>query len=264
MKLTKSIILFLPFVFILLNGCIPFGNYHYVRPKHAKDETIVRDSSPVYIIMPGSYLRIDVRTNSLSDDDIFQREIQLSTRTQTTQGMMSPYLTGYVVNDSGQVNLPLAGKIMLKGLTLSQANDTITAHLNKYLNYVTVTTKCAGIVISTLGEFRSVGRVIIPYDKANILEAVSQCGDLTEFGNKSKLKIIRQSSDRKSTQIITVDISNRDIIKSPYYYIQPNDILYAEPFFAKAFQRNSAFFMSLFGLVGALTGVVALINVNSR
>lgn len=136
---------------------------------------------------------------------------------------------GYLVSPDGDIIFPILGKIHATGLTHAALSDTITNRIKRegYINDPTVTVKLLNYKISVLGEVNTPGMKKINSDRVTIFEALSMAGDLTIYGKRDNISIIREDNGKR--EIAYVDISNKNIFASPYYYLAPNDVLYIEP-----------------------------------
>jgi len=137
------------------------------------------------------------------------------------------YLDSYVVNDSGYIDFPLIGHVFVKDLKVDQAKDMIQSLVNEYLKNASVTVKMVNFKLTILGEVKMPGSRIVYQDKINIFEAISLAGDLTDFANRQKVALIRQT--KEGSQVVYLNLNSIDILRSEYYYLKPNDILYIAP-----------------------------------
>jgi len=138
------------------------------------------------------------------------------------------YMTGYSVDQNGNIRLPIVGDVHVKDKTLEEARVTIEESLRKYVTselYVKV--KLGGIRYSALGEFRRPGKFVVLQDRMTIFEAIANAGDLTTVAKRSDVLLIRQYPE--GTKLHRIDLLDRQIVESPFYFIQPNDQLYVEP-----------------------------------
>ncbi|MEZ4826794.1 MAG: polysaccharide biosynthesis/export family protein [Bacteroidia bacterium] len=147
------------------------------------------------------------------------------------------YLSSYIVDSYGMINLPLIGDMHVAGQTTDQVQDTINSRLRTYLDYASASVKLANFRITLLGEIRRPGQLYIFNTKTSILEALGLSGDITEYANIRKVKLIREEGNGART--VYIDLADANLISSEYYFVKPNDIIYIEPIKAKAFNLNS-------------------------
>lgn len=142
------------------------------------------------------------------------------------------YVTGYSINDSGNIYLPIIGAVNIMGLTLEEAKYVVFEKANKYFSKFYVSVKIGGIRFSAIGEFSRPGKYTILQNQATIFEAIALAGDLLMVASRADVKLIRQYPD--GTRIHTLNLLDKNIIHTPFYFIQPNDVIYVEPLKAKS------------------------------
>lgn len=151
----------------------------------------------------------------------------------TTQPVLQPYL----VDNEGNINFPVLGELKLGGLTKREAEQLIIDKLKPYMKETPiVTVRMVNYKISVIGEVTRPGTFTISNEKVNLLEALAMAGDMTVYGLRDNVKLIREDANGKQ-QIVTLDLNKAETILSPYYWLQQNDIIYVTPNKAKA--RNS-------------------------
>ncbi len=138
-------------------------------------------------------------------------------------------VAGYLVNSEGNIQFPILGNIKAEGLTKNQLKDKITKSLvdAKQLVDPIVTIRFSNFRVTVLGEVNHPTVVTVPNEKISLLEALGLAGDLTIYGKRQNVMIIREEKDQKI--IKRVDLNSAEIFTSPYYYLQSNDIVYVEP-----------------------------------
>jgi polysaccharide export outer membrane protein len=151
---------------------------------------------------------------------------------------------GYLVDKSGFINFPVLGKVKLAGLTKEEATTKMTAEINKNIKNPIVNIRFLNFRITVIGEVNKPSTFLVPSERVNILEAIGLAGDLTPYGKRENILIIReQNGVRTATR---VDLASRAILNSPDFYLQQNDVVYVEPAKIKALQGSSStFYLSL-------------------
>ncbi len=137
----------------------------------------------------------------------------------------------YLVDANGEINLPVLGKIKVAGWSTLQARDSLTQRLNKYLNNPIVNVRLINFKFTVLGEVGGAGSYAIPNERINILEALGMAGDLTNYGDREKILVIREKDGQRSFGYL--NLHQRDLFQSPYFYLSQNDMVYVEPMKAK-------------------------------
>ena len=147
--------------------------------------------------------------------------------TPTSQTQLQTYL----VDNDGMINFPIVGQLKIGGLTKTEAEKLITEKISPYLKELekpVVNVRMSSFSVSVLGEVDQPGTFQIEREKINVLEALAKAGDLTIYGVRNNVTLIREESDGTKSYH-TLNLNDANIVSSPYYYLQQNDILYVEP-----------------------------------
>lgn len=141
------------------------------------------------------------------------------------------------MNNDGEIDFPVLGCLKVSGLTKNQAEGLIREKLIPYLKETpVVTVRMVNYKISVLGEVNKPGTFTVTNEKVNVLEALAMAGDMTVYGVRDNVKLVREDAHGKR-QIQTLSLNDANLVLSPYFYLQQNDILYVTPNKTKA--RNS-------------------------
>ena len=211
-------------------------------------------------IMPKDLLTIVVSCTSPELAAPFNLTIaspsNLSIQYTTTQ----PVLQQYLVDNEGKISFPVLGALTVGGLTKKQAEQLIVDKLKPYMKEnPIVTVRMVNYKISVIGEVARPGTFTISNEKVNLLEALAMAGDMTVYGLRDNVKLIREDANGKQ-QIVTLDLNNAETILSPYYWLQQNDIVYITPNKAKARNSDVGNSISLwFSATSILVSVVSLL-----
>ncbi len=143
-----------------------------------------------------------------------------------------PAQSGYLVDNTGAIELPVLGKVAVAGQTANQVKDRLRESLREYLKEPTVTIRNLNFRISVMGEVMRPSLFTIPNEQITLLEALSLSGDITIYGRRENVLIIREEDGKRT--FARVDLTRRDLFSSPYYYLHPNDVVYVEPGKARA------------------------------
>lgn len=224
---------------LLVASCTSYKNVPYLQNPEAVND--FEETLPLYDakIMPKDLLSITVNTTDPKAATPFNLTVQtpinaaLTNISTTTQPTMQQYL----VNNKGEIDFPVIGRLEVGGLTKNEAEDLIRERLKPYLKESPiVTVRMSNYKISVLGEVARPGSFTIGNEKVNVLEALAMAGDMTIYGLRDNVKLIREDESGKR-KIINLDLNNAGIVTSPYYYLKQNDILYVTPNETKA--KNS-------------------------
>ncbi|MVM37175.1 polysaccharide export protein [Spirosoma sp. HMF3257] len=228
-----------------------------------QDDTGSRASVPIaeaYVprIKPGDVLSIQV--SSLNPDaSAFFNPYTPTTLTGRTNTSGLPEMAGYLVAATGEIELPLVGRLTVSDLTVSECNALIKQKLIPFLKEPTVNVRNQNFRISVLGEVTRPALFTIPNDQITLIEALSLAGDATIYGRRDNVLVIREESGKKTFS--RVDLTQRNLFRSPYYYLHPNDIVYVEP--GKARVANAdRFYLIVPTVLSALSFIAILLTRN--
>lgn len=223
---------------LVMASCTSYKNVPYLQ--NAEEIMAAQAELPLYDakIMPKDLLTVTVNTTDPEAAAPFNMTVQTAQNLATSRTSYSqPVLQQYLVNNEGSIDFPVLGTLKVGGLTKNEAEDMIREKLKPYLKEVPiVTVRMSNYKISVLGEVARPGTFTVSNEKVNVLEALAMAGDLTIWGMRDNVKLVREDAAGKR-EIIELDLTNAEIITSPYYYLQQNDILYISPNKTKA--KNS-------------------------
>lgn len=189
-------------------------------------------------IMPKDVLTITVSTVNPDAAIPFNMTVP-TTVNQSHSTYSQPVLQSYLVDNNGNIEFPILGTLSVGGLTKSACEKMIHDKIQPYLNAnenPVVTVRMSSYSISVIGEVNRPGSYQVSREKINVLEALAQAGDLTIYGVRDRVKLIREDASGRK-EIHTLNLNDANLISSPYYYLQQNDIVMVEPNKVKA--RNS-------------------------
>ena len=171
----------------------------------------------------------------------------------------NPYAKVYTVDEQGYINYPIIGQIKVGGLTRTEAENELKSKLSKYIVNPGVNINFTNFRISVLGEVTKPGNFTVPNERVSILDAIGMAGDLTINGVRSNIMVIREQSGQKQTY--NVDLTSKDVLNSPVYYLAQNDVVYVEPNNAKIsaskFTPNYSLWISVAGVIISVISVIA-------
>ncbi|MDB5258560.1 MAG: polysaccharide transporter [Chitinophagaceae bacterium] len=197
----------------------------------------VIDSSYSYRLKPGDVLYLKVVSSTDSKMELFNQSLSNTQSGVNSGGGQSNLLTGNLIDQYGDIELPMVGLIRISGLTLKQTEKLIKDKMSEYLTYVTVTVKLMSFRVSVLGEVMNPGIKQIDRNHLTLLDALSYSGDLTDMANRKKVRLIRKENNRN--KVYTIDMSSVNMLASEFYYLRPDDVIYVEPLKYKVVKVNS-------------------------
>lgn len=213
-------------------------------------------------IMPKDILTITVSTTNPEAATPFNLTVS---NTLNSTGQMysgSGVLQTYLVDNDGEIDYPVIGTIKVAGLTKNECQELVKSKIKAFLaeeENPIVTVRMSSYRVTIIGEVRSPGVIPVGTEKMSILEALASAGDLTIYGKRDNVMLIREEANGQKT-IHRLNLNDANIISSPYYYLQQNDIVYVEPNGVQT--KNSAIGSSTtiwFSFVGIVTSVASLL-----
>ena len=184
------------------------------------------------VINKGDILSISVTSPNPEATVMFNAPNMAANQTTAAAGNISPS-SGYLVNQDGFIEFPALGKIMAAGTTKQKLKDDITQKLldSKLLVDPIVSIRLLNYRVTVLGEVARPTVVTVPNERISILEALGLAGDITIYGKKENVLLIRE--EKGSKVIKRINLNSSEIFSSPYYYLKSNDVIYVEPNQAK-------------------------------
>jgi polysaccharide export outer membrane protein len=184
--------------------------------------------------------------------------------TQSVGGMVSvsgntnPSVTGFLVDKNGEIQLSVIGKVKLLGLTTFQARDLIQERASKSYSLPNVQVRYSNFKVTVLGEVSRPATYTVPNEKVTVLDALGLAGDLTIYGKRENVLLIRDNNGEK--QFARLNLNSNALFNSPYFYLKQNDVLYIEPNKGKAASLSTARTQTIALLGTALTVLITLIS----
>ena len=224
---------------LLLASCGSVKDIAYFQNK-VVDQPEKVDKHGGIVIQPKDMLSIVVSSRNPELVAMFNLPVVTYQAGQEVE-MLSSYnqrLMGYVVDNDGMIDFPVLGSIKVGGMTRCELSEMIKRKLisGGYLTDAVVTVQFLNFKVSVLGEVTTPGTYTIEGDKITVLEALSMARDLTIFGQRENVSVIREQGGQRT--IYTINLCDVDLFKSPAYYLQQNDIIYVEPNKQKARQST--------------------------
>ena len=211
-------------------SCVPVESMIYLQPDGDSPKEVFRYDKQEYKLQMNDIL--DVKISSLNPEvnALFNAStagtMQVAQATAQTGGDLF-YITGYSIDQDGNIDIPFVGMVDVLGLTLNEAHSAVDAKVSELFTNYHLQVKLGGVRFSALGEFNRPGKHVVMQNQVTIFEAIALGGDLSLVANRKEIRLIRQHPD--GTKIHNINLLDESVVESPYYFIQPNDVLYAEP-----------------------------------
>lgn len=259
-------------VAILLSNCSSPKKVPYMVEAETIPTEILAQANTVAepIVMPGDLLNIEVSSTNMTAVAPFNKgryvdvdgQIIDNKRSTTTQSRLEASTDYYLVSKNGDIDFPIIGKLHVGGMNKAAIETLIQGELcPKYLKDVpTVDIRFMNFRVTVLGAVKSPGVVESTNERLNILEALAKAGDLDIKGRRDNIMLIRTNADGVK-EITRLDINDKNILLSPYYNLQQNDIIYVTPnksMAQNAWQMNPGV-TATFAVIGGLSGIASLI-----
>lgn len=261
MKKLYLLFFLLPFV---LTGCSSYQKSLYLQ-----NDAVINQSTQGQLydfrIMPKDILTILVSTTDPAASAPFYRRIGQEKGSQPIQqGMQNAELLDYLVDNDGQIDFPVLGKIKVSGMTTRECEAVIREKLKSYLNEVpNVTVRSSNYKFSVLGEVNRPGTYTVKDEKVTIFEAIAQAGDMTLFSIRDDVQLLREDNKGRR-QVVHLNLNSANITQSPYFYLQQNDVIYVKPTKAKVrtntFNSNASMWITILSVLTSISTLVIAIT----
>lgn len=263
--MNKSFLFLFLLAGLFLSSCVPTKDLIYLQKKENSENS--SSVNPVvskpYRVQTNDILSIKIKALDAKLVEMFNASEAAPTRVQNDQTL---YFDGYSVDDHGNIRVPVLGEVNVMGYTLEEIRIKIEKQLlDEYFNKeanIFVTVKLAGLRYTVNGEIVSPGTKILFQEKVNVLEAIANSGDITMVGNRKDVTIIRQYPH--GTEMHSLDLTDINVVNSPYYYIQPNDYIYVKPLKQKSWGTGMTGVQSLSSIVALISLVATTIVLINR
>jgi polysaccharide biosynthesis/export protein len=236
-------------LFFSISACTPLEEMVYLQDKEE-----AKDSIPTVIPIPDYTLIIqsqDVLSIQLFTVNTEAFPGIASTIDKQAIDNRSQYEKGFVVDSNGFVDLPLIGSVKLSGLSILAAKEFLVKRFEEYMDDPVVIVKHLSFKITVLGEVRDPGLYYVENEKISIMEALGLAGDVTYYGDREEVKVVRKVGDNYKE--MTIDLTGKDMLTSEASYLHPDDVVYVKPLK----KRN---FTNLAPSVGIVTSVVVALS----
>ena len=241
----KTILILLTSSLLGLASCRHVKDVAYFQPDDEKssNSAFTNKNAPTpnrfeYLIQQNDILSVYVSSLSPEASSFFNAIAPVERSEQSSLGNYSTRTDiGYLVDSQGMIDLPLVGKVKVAGLSTSVAGDTLTSRLERFLQVPSVRIYIQNFRVTILGEVNRPGVYSVTNEKLSIPEAVGLAGDLNIFASRKKITLIREEKGEK--KYFNVDITDRALFTSSYYYLRSGDILYVPPVSGRVAQSDN-------------------------
>lgn len=261
--MNKSVLFFILSISIAFTACVPSKDLIYLQNKeNSQSNSVVNPiTAKPYRVQTNDVMSIRIKA---LDPELVAMFNASENQTNAAETEQSLYFTGYTVDDHGNIRMPVLGELNVLGFTLEEIRINIEKKLlaeyfNKEAN-IFVSVRLAGLRYTVNGEINTPGTKTLYQDKVNVMQAIANSGDITITGNRKEVTIIRQYPHGTE---MPLDLTDVNVMKSPYYYLQPNDYIYIKPLKQKSWGTGTTGISSLstiITLISLVTTTIVLLN----
>ena len=242
---------------LIVVACIPNEKLIYLpNPEfNTQTPTAVYNNRQTYQLQPRDVLSVRIKTLDEDTEDYFNIQPSNGFVPLDPAGL---FINGYSINSKGTITMPEVGEIQVGGYTLEEAEAVIRDAISSYITNATILVKLVSFKVTVLGEVNNPGYYYVFNEQANVLEVLGLAGDMTDFGNRENITLIRQTEE--GSNAILLNLKDPKLLASDFYFLQPNDVLYVQPLQAKQTRDNLNTLTILGVLFGAISSTVLVLN----
>lgn len=261
MKSNKIFLLLVSLGVLFCSSCATKSNLPYFTNLPTINDTIVVNVEADYAlrIVPDDELRITVTSLEPAATAMYNLPMaNIATRgIQMVTGNVA--LQTYIVSSDGDINFPQLGKLHVAGMTTKELTEMLTERISESVESPMVRVEIANFNVNVLGEVNHPGRFPVPNESLSILDAIALAGDLTEFGQRDNVLLIRRDGDK--TVYHRFNLNDASSLNSEYYFLKQNDVVYVEPTKIKdsnaKYNTNNSFKLSVISTIVSAVSVIA-------
>ncbi len=238
-----------------LNACISNKKLRYFQDLDTFTPQTIVTQPDEYIIKERDILSIRVISTSEEAANPFNIQ-QAGAQVGLGNAEAAQYINGYTVDKEGNIYIPGGiGTIRVQGLTLDETKDRIAEEVSKFLKDASVLVRLVNFRVAILGEVLRPGSYTVFNERLTLLQGLSLAGDMAELANRKSIRLLREDGDE--VKVVKLDLTDRRVIMSEYFYLKPNDVVIVDPLKARSRRSNLPLLGTLFS---ALSTTVLLIN----
>jgi len=218
---------------------------------------------PDYRIQYQDILYVDIFTMNVEMNEVLNPGSQASSYS-TYRDASNIYVFGYTVSDSGTIALPILGEVKVFGFTIDEIRSAIQERASEYLKDATINVKLLSFKFTVIGEVTRPGSFTNYNNQLTVLEAIGIAGDITDYGNRRRVLVVRPT--KEGTHTYRINLQDKNLLQSKGYFLLPNDIVIVEPIKSKPFQLNipttTLFITTTLTTISTLILLLTFINSN--
>ena len=243
---------------IYLSSCISNKKIAYFNDNAFSHDSVTHllNTGIVYFLQPGDVINVRIKTLDTESSAYFNLLSEQGENSNNSQSGL--YINSYSISRTGEIELPEVGAIKVSGLSIEDCQNIIKERLDDYLNNPSVIVKLVSFKITVLGEVKSPGYYYVYNNRLNLLEGLGLAHDLTDFGDRENVTVIRQT--QKGSDAVLVNLNSSALFASEYFNLKPNDVIYVPPVEAKIKRSNANNLALLSVLFGGLSTAILMLN----
>lgn len=237
----KNLVYFAWFILIGgLSSCVSNKKIAYFQDIQTVDQAQLENATKFKepVIQSDDILSINIFTLNPQTGAVVNQAANNPALGGNSNGSLTSQSTGFLVDKNGEIELSLVGKVAVAGLTTYQARELIRDKVSMFYKEPNVQLRFANFKVSVLGEVNAPSAYTLPNEKVTILDALSLAGDLTIYGRRENVLIVRDNNGKK--EFARLNLNSSEIFNNPFYYLRQNDVIYVEPNKRKVAGTNSA------------------------
>lgn len=233
-----SLYLFLLIGVFALNSCRSTKDITYLSDMvHDAIEDNLPSDAPSNLLKKGNNLYVNIQSTNEEVSKIFNPSSSMQSGGMQVYGEPSgQYIYGYTIDKDGSITLPILGQIEVAGMTQSDAQAKVQLIANKYIKEASVKLKLLNFKVTFLGEVKAPGVIYNYNEELNVFEAAGMAGGFTDMARLDRVLVMRKTS--KGMQSYRLDLTDKNVLSNVGYYLQPNDVVIADPSKVKTLQLN--------------------------
>lgn len=223
-----------------------------------KDTTVLAAQYQAPVVQQNDVLSITVQTIDPNTSAVVNQAIEMQAigASSATGGIGSQMISGFQVDEKGEIQMSLLGKVKVEGLTISQVRDKIVFLAQKYYKDPNVQVRFANFRVTVLGEVARPATYTVPSDRVSVLDALGLAGDMLINGRRDNVLLMREIDGKQN--LVRLDLNNSQTLSSPYFFLKQNDVLYVEPGKGKAAQANASRTQTI-AIAGTIVSLVSVL-----
>lgn len=258
---------FLFFLVLLgMSSCVPNRKFVYLQKDDVKSKNIPVDTVlrtyPLkideYRIQPLDLLFIRIESLTEEDYDFIAKLYPIGQQGAMVQNMQM--ISGFFVDNAGDIEFPIVGKIKFSGLTIFEAQDRLQVLFKPYLKSPVARVRLLNFRFTILGEVSRDAQLLSSNTRVTIMEAIGMAGGLTDLADRTKVKVIRQKGSE--SEVFYINLLDESLLASDHYYVQQNDVIVVPPLRQRPFRNY--FSQNLGVLLSALSLTLLIVNLSTK